>query len=328
MNMLRDRSEKLPDVTEEKWECVLEHNRKLVEEFLEINTQLSKKSILQYRSALKQFFYWVYEALNNKPMYKITKRDFLRYISYLDSRGMSSSGKGFKKSAVSSLCNYIENVLADEVEEYKTFRTFTKGLPPIPKNRVYDKKKVTREEYELMMETLQNDENYLGMAWLATAFNTGARRAEIVQFKTEILDYDFADDKTYILSHIIRLKGAGEDGKQEKFMINKEAIEYMKMWVEKRGYDHEYIFTIKFNGEIVPMRAEWGNSFCINVLSDIVGRRINPHLFKASAITHLLESGIDIAVVSKYVAHHNDVSTTSNFYDLRDFEEERNSIFE
>jgi site-specific recombinase XerD len=62
---------------------------------------------------------------------------------------------------------------------------------------------------------------------------------------------------------------------------------------------------------------EWADDFCTNVLSDILGRRINPHLFKASAITYLLEKGKDIKTVSKFVAQHNDISTTQSFYDLR-----------
>lgn len=37
-----------------------------------------------------------------------------------------------------------------------------------------------------MMKALRSDEDYLGMAWLATAFNVGARRSEIIQFKTSL----------------------------------------------------------------------------------------------------------------------------------------------
>ncbi|MEX0598113.1 MAG: site-specific integrase, partial [Candidatus Paceibacterota bacterium] len=62
------------------------------------------------------------------------------------------------------------------------------------------------------------------------------------------------------------------------------------------------------------------------VLSHILGRRINVHIFKNSCITMLLERGVDINLVSKFVAHHEDVSTTQ-IYDLRDFEEEKGRIF-
>lgn len=325
--MLRERAKKLPEVTDDLWQLVNDDYRNLVEEFVSVQNH-SPQTKKQYISGLRQFGHYIKESMNNKPLYKVTKRDFLRYISYLrDNRKMSSSAMGLKKACVSSLCNYIENVVADEMEEYKLFRNFTRGLPAIPKNIVYEKVKVTQEEYQEMMKVLENDENYLGMAWLATAFNVGARRSEIIQFKTEILDYPLSEDSTFIYSHNVRLKGRGEDGKIEPYMINREALQYMKLWIEKREYESEYIFTTKYNGKIVQMSPSWADYFCSNVLSDILGRRINPHLFKASCITHLLESGIKLELVSKYIAHHENVATTIAHYDLRDFEEEKNQIF-
>jgi integrase len=324
--MLRQRAEKLPEVDQEKWNTVDEEHRNLVQEFLDVN-QFREKTRKQYTSSLKQFFYWVQSSLNGKKLYKISKRDFLRYISFLSNRGMSSSGIGLKKAAVSSLNNYIENVVAEDDSNYETFRNFTRGLPAIPKTQTYEKVKITREEYELMMNTLEEDENYLGMAWLATAFNVGARRAEIVKFKSEILDYPIPEGQSYVLSHTIFGKGRGE-GKPLQYMVNTEALKYMKLWIEKREFDHEYIFTTKYNGEVNQMSESWADYFCSDVLSDILGRRINPHIFKASAITYLLEvKKIPIELVSKFVAQHNDISTTTKHYDLRDFEEEKNSIF-
>ena len=65
------------------------------------------------------------------------------------------------------------------------------GLPPVVKNQTYEKKKITKDEYDEMMLALKTDENYLGMAWLAVAFNIGARRSEIVQFKTSLLSKEW-----------------------------------------------------------------------------------------------------------------------------------------
>ena len=328
-NMLRDRAQKLPEVTDEMWKLVNAEYRELVEEYVSVQNH-SPATKKQYISGLRQFGYYIYDSMNNKAFYKITKRDFLRYMSYLrDNRKMSSSAISFKKACVSSLCNYIENVIVGEEDfpDYKLFRNFTRGLPPIPKNKVYEKVKITFEDYNEMMSVLKDDENYLGMAWLATAFNVGARRSEIIQFKSEIVNYHFPTESTFIYSHNVRLKGRGEDGKIEPYMINREALDYINLWLEKRGYDHEHIFTTKYNGSIVQMSASWADYFCTNVLTDILGRRINPHLFKASCVTYLLEQGIKLELVSKYVAHHENVATTIAHYDLRDFEEEKNQIF-
>jgi hypothetical protein len=46
---------------------------------------------------------------------------------------MSSSGIKFKKSCVSTICEYAETILSEEVEEYKTFHNFTKTDMKIPK---------------------------------------------------------------------------------------------------------------------------------------------------------------------------------------------------
>lgn len=330
MNMLRPRAKKLPDVTEEMWLKVNGEYRMLVDEFISVQNH-SPQTKKQYLSALRQFGWFTYNSMNNKPFHKITKRDFLRFLGYLrDDRKMSSSAINFRKATVSSLCNYIENVIADDPDmpEYRNFRNFTRGLPAIPKNAVHEKVKITYDEYQEMMKVLEDDENYLGMAWVATAFNVGARRAEIPQFPVSMLNHEWKEGETFIYSPKIRLKGSGETGKVEAYMINREAFEYMKLWVEKRGYDHEYIFTVKHGGRIDVMSDSWANYFCTNVLSNILGRRINPHLFKASCVTYLLESGVKLELVSRYIAHHNDVSTTIQHYDLRDFEEEKNSIFQ
>lgn len=326
MNMLRERAKPLPEVTEEMFESCNSHNVMLVRQYLETSNTLSVETLKQYRSALYQFTYYLKENLMDKPFYKVKKFDFKRYMSYLVSRGMSSSGLKFKKSAVSAFCTkFIEMFIVEEYEEYSTFRNFTTGTIDIPKNRTYNKLPITKDEYDLMMKTLIDDENFLGAAWVATMWNVGCRRGECVQFRSEIVNYD-AGDKNYVMSHIVRGKGKGVDGKPIKYMIPLEVIAHIKKWLDVRGYDNEYIFTVRYRGETQRMSKGWANDFCSEVLSDIVGRRINVHLFKNSCVTYLLEKGVDMKLVSKYIAHHESTETTA-LYDLRDDESEKDSIF-
>ena len=318
-NMARERALKLPDVTDEMYKKCNYETREIVEEFFQAKAQLSKDTKVQYKSALRQFVYWIYENAMDKPLYKFKKRDFVRFMSYLVNRGMSSSGLKLKKSAVSSLCKYIEdNIVEDEdFEEYSRFRNFTTSFTDIPKNYVYNKVAISEEEYRTLLDVLISDENYLAAAWVACAFNSGARRGGIIQFKTECVKDGIPEGKSFIMSNKVREKGRGVDGKIVDYMLNEDAVKYIKLWLDNRGYDHEYIFTTKYGGEIKQMSRDWAADLCANTLSDILGRRINPHLFKASAVTNLLEKGKDIKLVSKYIAKHNDISTTMNHYDLR-----------
>lgn len=326
-NKLREPADKVQPITDEMWKRINSENRELVEEYLSVNKQLSPRTREQYTTCLKQFFYYTYENFRDKVFYLVTKRDFMKYMSYMQERGLSSSAIGLRKSAVSAFCNYIENVVMDDVPEYKGFRNFTRGMPSIAKNQVYNKIAITHTEYEILITALEKKQDYLGLAWVATAFNVGSRRAEIIQFKNEILSYPIIEGQNYVLSHIVRGKGKSVDGKPLKYMINMDALRYMKLWVEKRGHESDYIFTVKYGGKIKAISTSWANDFCHDILSPMLGRRINPHLFKASCITYLLDKGNDLKVVSKYVAQHNDTSTTSNFYDLRNFDEEKNNIF-
>jgi len=325
-NTLREPAKKQAEVTEEMWLQVNEDYRLIVDEFISVQ-DLSPASRKQYTSVLRQFGWYLFSSMNDKPFYKITKRDFLRYLSFIrDNRKMSSSAISLRKSVVSSLCNHIENIIADEEENYKGFRNFTRGLPAIARNRVYEKVKVTKDEYDSMMKILEEDQNWLGMAWLATAFLVGARRSEIIQFKSEIMDYKVPEGQNYVLSHVVRGKGPSTDGKPLEYMVPLEVLPYWQKWIDTRGYESEFVFTTRYGNEIKAMSSAWANDFCTNVLSDMLERRINVHIFKNSCITYLLESGVPMHLVSKYVAHHNDISTTQ-IYDLRDFEEEKNQIF-
>ena len=116
-NLLRKPAKKLDEITDEMWLKVNEDSRNLVEEFLEVNSQLSPRTRKQYISCLRQFFWFVYEKLRNKPFNEISKRDFMRYMSYMQERGLSSNSIGLRKSSVSSFCNYIENIVAEDIEK-------------------------------------------------------------------------------------------------------------------------------------------------------------------------------------------------------------------
>lgn len=318
-NMVRERALSLPEVTDEMYAQCNKETRDMIQEFFDNKASLSPDTKKQYKSSLRQFVFWIYSSCNDKPLYKIKKRDFTRFMSYLVNRGMSSSGLKFKKSSCSSLCGYIlDNIVEDEdMVEYQVFRNFTTAFKDIPLNYVYEKIPISEEEYNKLKEVLLEDENYMALAWVVVAFNCGARRGGLTQFKTECIKDGIPEGKNYILSNKVREKGRSLDGKICQYMLNHECLEYINLWLEHRGYEDEYIFTTNYGGGIKKASREWASELCTNILSDILGRRINPHLFKSSAITRLLTQGKDMKTVSKNIGMHNSIETTMKFYDLR-----------
>jgi hypothetical protein len=59
----------------------------------------------------------------------------MKYMSYLQDRGLSSSAIGLRKSAVSSFCNYIEN--DDNYEEYVNYMKCIEYLSKKEEERLF-----------------------------------------------------------------------------------------------------------------------------------------------------------------------------------------------
>lgn len=326
MNMLRDRCEKLPDITDEVWSTLKidEENREFMEEFLAESTHLSTKSLIQYKSALRIFFKWVMETVNNKKFYKIKRKDFLRYQNFLVRHGMSSSGIKLKRAAVSSMCNYFENYYFGEDDRFSEFRNFVKGVENIAPNQVYKKVLVSEEEYDLMKKTCLEDGKLMAYAMLVTAMESGMRGGEIRKLKRLEVNKTIGDNTTFVLTDVILGKGRN-GGKPLEYMLNQTTLDALKLYHDTRQDNCDYMFITSYGG-YSQMSEVYFENICSEYFSDIVGRRINEHIFRASCATRALQRGVPEILVSKYILHHEDLSTLK-FYDLRDFKEERNQIF-
>lgn len=327
-NMLRERCLKLPDITDKQWQelNINPENRELIEEFLMESTQLRPKTLKQYTSGLHIFAKYIMEYLNNKPIYQLKKKDFLRYQNFLVRHGMSSSGIKFKRASVSTFCNYLELYYFGEDDRFNKFRNIVKGVENPAPNTVYKKVLVSEEEYQLLKETLLEDGRIRDYAMLVTCMETGMRGGELRQLKR--LEAYKTIDKTlnYVLSDTIYGKGKG-DGKPLEYMINAEALEAMQLYEKTRPKDDgcKYLFVTNYNG-VNQVSEGYFESVCREYLSDVVSRRINEHLFRASCSTRLLLKGVSEILVSKYVLHHEDLSTLRH-YDLRNFSKEKSQIF-
>ena len=290
------------DITDEMWSEVLEFNRNMVQEYLDNQTELAAKSKIAYKSGLRIFFYWVKQNLNNKSFLDIKKKEYVRYLNWITNRGLSDSAIKFKKSSVSSFCNYIMMMYE---EEYPTFRNFTVGLKVVKTGNVYPKEPLTPDEYIMLCEELEKREEWQKLAYLVFTYSTGCRRAESRQLLKEVIDYPAKERKIKIVdedgnekeaisksyqTHIIRCKGASVVGKPRKLKFGEDAMSWMKKWLEVRGEDDcPYMFVVKYkNGKTRQVGEDTFNGWCEKLFAKIIGRRCHPHQFRESRATNLV----------------------------------------
>lgn len=334
-------AEKLPEVTEEQWQSVNKDNRKMAEEFLRESTQLSPQTLKQYTSAIKIFFYWVKENADDKKYDQIKPRDFLSYQNFLVRRNLSSSAIGLKRSVVSSFNTYLETYYIEELPP--AFRNYvTKKIPAPPKAFVNEKEPLTMEEYDRLCKELEKQELWQILAYVKFSYATGARRSEVRQLKKEVVDYEpkisYVDVKdedgniekkqsTSYMTHDIRCKGKGKEGKVRKLQFNEDAMGAIKKWLEIRGEDDSpYVFVVKDKEGVRQVAKETLNMWCDKYLEPIVGRRVHPHLFRETRATHIVAyQKKDIKVAQKLLGHNS--SETTSLYVITDDEDMSDEAF-
>ena len=229
-------------------------NKFLFDSFLDYlkSTDKANTTIEQYRNDLKIFFCWNYTDNNNKPFIEITKRDYTRFQGKaLTDWEWSPKRIRRVKACISSLSNYIENIL-DEEEEFKNFRSVIKKIESPVNVPVREKTIYTPEELQSVLDMLVSDKKYEIACALALAMYSGRRKSELARFKVS-----YFDEKNVLFGTLYRTpekvvtKGRGSKGKLlTLYVLKKEFDPYLKLWLEERerlGITSEWLFPKETN---------------------------------------------------------------------------------
>lgn len=323
---------KIEEVTQEFWDNdVLEENKMFVEEFLQ-QQHLSPATLKQYESGLKIFAKWVHDFCLPKGKKAITDlkpRDALKYQNWLISKGLSPSAIKFKRSAVSTLCNYIELYYG---EEYRNFRNiFTKAIPNVSKSNVKEKIPLTTKEIEKIVKVLTDRKDWQKLAYITYSYISGCRREESRQLRKEVIGYNKhkdrnGDEKNFYITHPIRAKGKGREGKVRTFSFDDRAMDAIKKYLEERGQDDcPYVFATKTKDGYKQISANTFNLWC-DEFTEIIGKKVHPHLLRSSRATNaVIEDGRDIKSVQTLLGHES--SQTTEIYVVRDNSSDLDDLF-
>lgn len=329
----------IDEVTDEYWDNNIdEENKMLIEDFLSQQSHLSPATLKQYKSALRIFARWVQDINipKGKKIYELKPRDALRYQNWLvKDVGLSSSGVKLKRSAVSSLCGYIEVFYEDD---YKDFRNiFTKSVPNVTKSAKKEKIPLTTKEIDKLIKELKKRGEWQKLAYLLFTYVTGCRREESRQLLKEVVTYEKyidkqGNEKKYYLTHTIRAKGKGEEGKPRKFKIDDKAMDALRKWIEYRATlvdddNCEYMFVSKTKDGYRQLSANTFNLWCEEFSKILGGRPVHPHLFRSSRATNaVVEEGKDIKSVQRLLGHES--SQTTEIYVVRDDADDDDDLYD
>lgn len=233
-------------------EQVLEDNTYLMKEFLDYLKSIdrAKTTIYQYEQDLNIFWVWNLQHNGNKEFTKITKREFSKFQNHAINEWQWSPKRTRRvKSVISSLSNFIENIL-DEEPEYEGYRSIIKKIENPVNEAVREKTVFEAEELQELLDILVERERYDQACALSLAMNSGRRKAELPRFKVDYFDKEnVIFGSLYKTPEKVTTKGRGSKGKLLYLYVLKNQFDpYLKLWLEEReklGIDSEWLFPAK-----------------------------------------------------------------------------------
>lgn len=254
--------------SEEKLRQINPDNIELGNDFLEYlaSTDRSPSTIYNYSSDLKIFWCWNLDKNKNKYFPDLTKRDVAKFQNFaLNELGWSSNRLARVKSCLSSLSTFIENILDDEIENYKPIIRKIENPVKIP---VRDKTVLSEEQVNYLLQELVNQDKLQQACVVALAAFCGCRKAEITRFKTWYFKSDnlICDGALYKTPEKIKTKGRGaKTGKLlTKYVLAPEFQPYLDLWLEKRkelNIESEWLFVTKENDEWTQIKISTISSY-------------------------------------------------------------------
>lgn len=293
------RKTKMNSITSaEKTAKINKNNLRLKDDFLRYlkSLQRSEGTRYGYDNDLLIVFTYTMENLDNKDFQKLTKRDIIAIQNWLVDNGNSPARIRRVKSAISSLSNYCENILADDDPDFEGYRSIVRKIENPALQPVREKTVWKDEELEDLLQQLVDKKQFEKACFVALAMYGGRRKAELCRFKVS----DFDEDKitcngALYKSDPILTKG----GKYlECYTLAKRFDPYLKMWMNDRAekkIESEWLFPDS-NDPKEHVSIGTVNSWATS-LSRLSERDFYFHSLRHYYCTALIKAGIPDSVI-------------------------------
>lgn len=299
-------------------------NRDLINDFLEYCRTIdrSPSTINAYKSDLDILFVWCLTDLNNKFFIDWKKRDVQKLQNWLLNNNENSPARVKRlKAVLSSMSNYVENILDDE---FPTFRNIINKIESPVNEPVREKTILSDDEVDNFLNVLMEQKQYKRACLVALAAFGGRRKAELCRFKVSDFDDDhLICDGALYRSDPIKTKGRGSRGKVINcYTLAKDFKPYFDAWMqyrEENGIESEWLFPNP-NNPTEQMNITTINSW-YDSFSEIIGKPFYCHNLRHFFTSHLIRAGIPATVVKdvmnwqsvNMVDLYNDTSADETF---------------
>lgn len=309
--------------SKEKWDKVNKFNKNLLSDYcLQIKAEgKSEGSQKQYFNDARIIMIYIMDELDNKPLYKLSRKNFRNMVLWMQENGLSSARINRMLSTTRNLLNFgLED--EDYEEDFEDCKANPNRIKGMQKEKVRDIVFLSDQEIHIIYNRLMEQEEYSQALLCALMYDSAGRRNEAYQVKRS----DISLDANFTASEVI-----GKRGKKFRLMYNDLTKEAFTKLEESRTDDSDALWLTRSG---TPASYETLYAWVISwrkIIEEATGeyKEFNAHSWRHSALESLstgehyiarkLGKKFDIKEL-KILAHHEDISTTDSYLKNKDEE--------
>lgn len=278
-------------------------NIQLMNDFLDYkrSVKMSEGTIAGYKNDIEIAFVWCLKYNGNKFFVDWTKRNIVAYQNWLIGNNENSPARVRRlKASLSSLSNFIENILDSEFPNFRNIINKVENPANMP---VREKTVLSDEDIDGLLNRLSEAGEREKACLLALGAYSGRRKSELCRFRVS----DF-DDKNLVCngalykSGLIKTKGRGGGKYINCYTLAKKFKPYLEAWMNERkeiGIESEWLFPNRMDTSThigVPTINSWATTF-----GNMLGVPFYTHALRHYFTTFLVRSGIPDGVIAEIV---------------------------
>lgn len=278
-------------------------NLRLINDFMTYldSIQRSPNTIKSYLNDLHIFFVWNLQNNKNKFFIELSKRDIISYQNWLINNNENSPARVRRlKSTLSSLSNYVENILDDEFED---FRPIVRKVENPVNQPVREKTVLEDNDIDRLLDYLVKNKRYKQACMLALAACSGSRKSELPRFKVSYFsDESIIYGSLYKTPEKIKTKGRGLGKYIHRYVLVKDFKPYLDLWLKERdslGITSQWLFPIN-NERDEKMKADTLNSWALT-FSRVLELDFYWHSLRHYFCTHLARLGLPDSIIQEII---------------------------
>ena len=262
-------------------------------EYIAVERRYSPNTLISYRKDLEDFSLFLLETEAHQDLVKVDKKIIRNFMVYLGEKKIAKRSINRKLSSLRSFYLFllkVGEIKTSPLENIQSLKFYAEKQIPFSEEEMADQQReVNRPAKKSLLKELI----------VETLYQTGIRRAELVNLLLENVDFSKSE-----------IKVIGKGNKARVIPISKKLSTLMAEYLLIRKPLEAYTEYFFINAKGKKLNDKFVYSTVNTYLSLVTSKKKkSPHILRHSFATHVLKYGAEISKVKMIMGHSSLAST-------------------